>query len=73
MITEQFQPFITPRRLPDREEIARQHAAGATYQQIADRYGTTRQAVGKEMLKHKAELKAQEPAEVVTAATGDAD
>lgn len=74
MITEQFQPFIAPRRLPAREEIVRQHKSGLTYQQIADRYGTTRQAVGKEMLKYRAEQKkqhAQNAAEPVVAQDAD--
>lgn len=57
MITEQFQPFITERRLPPREELVRIIAGGRTYQQIADQFGVTRQAVGKEYLKWKREAK----------------
>lgn len=58
MITEQFQPFIPERRLPPREELIRIIAGGRTYQQIADQFGVTRQAVGKEFLKWKKEARA---------------
>lgn len=57
--------YTPPALLPDGKEIDRQHDSGCTFQVIADRYGTSRQAAWKRWRKWKDEQRLNAAEELI--------